>query len=110
MRDQLTSALPKMAQAANNPKAERGRREASCADRGTYCTRAQSVRALGEQAEPKPWQGHEGLTKRVRNDRGQLGKEPLAADLALIPPPSVFEHYEIALCHVRLWPVNWGVH
>ena len=94
---QLVAALPKMAEAAQNPKL----REAF--EKHLVQTQHQVERlhtafdTLGEAAEPKACRGMAGLIEEGEEtiDEG-TSKDPLAADLALIASAQKVEHYEIA--------------
>ena len=94
---QLTAALPKMAEAANHPKLKEAFEKHLLQTEG-HVERLRSVfQVLGEKAEPKPCKAMMGLIaegeERIQEVRG---KEPLAADLALIGAAQKIEHYEIA--------------
>lgn len=94
---QLVAALPKMAEAAHNPKLK------ECFEKHLIQTQGQVERLkqifdlLGEQAQPKPCKAMMGLVEEGKEtiEEGQE-KEPLAADLALITAAQKVEHYEIS--------------
>jgi len=94
---QLTAALPKMAEAANNSRLKQAF-EQHLLQTQTHVERLQKAfELLGEEAAPKPCKGMMGLIEEgqeVIQEGGQ--KEPLAADLALIAAAQKVEHYEIS--------------
>jgi len=94
---QLVEALPKMAQAAHNPKL----REAF--EKHLLQTQIQIERLnkafelLGEAAKPKPCRAMAGLiAEGTEVIQEGAEKEELAADLALICAAQKVEHYEIS--------------
>lgn len=94
---QLTSALPKMAEAAKHPKLKEAF-EKHLVQTQSQVERLQKVFALlGEKAEPKPCKAMIGLIEEG-NETIEEGdeKEPIAADLALIAAAQRVEHYEIS--------------
>jgi Mn-containing catalase len=94
---QLTAALPKMADAANEPKLKEAFQKHFVQTEG-HVERLRSVfELLGEKAEPKPCKAMMGLIEEGKETMEQGSeKEPLAADLALIAAAQRVEHYEIA--------------
>ncbi len=94
---QLTGALPKMAQAAKHPKLKEAF-EKHLAQTEVHVDRLRKVfNVLGESAEPKPCKGMMGLIEEGQEViKEGSGKEPLAADLALIAAAQKVEHYEIS--------------
>ena len=94
---QLTGALPKMADAANEPKLKEAFQKHLVQTEG-HVERLRNVfELLGEKAEPKPCKAMMGLIEEGKETMKQGGeKEPLAADLALIAAAQRVEHYEIA--------------
>lgn len=94
---QLLGALPKMAEAAHNPKLK------ECFEKHLLQTEVQVERLkqafqlLGERAEPKPCRAMMGLLEEGQEtiEEGSE-KEELAADLALITAAQKVEHYEIS--------------
>jgi Mn-containing catalase len=94
---QLTGALPKMAQAAHDPKLK------ETFDKHLLQTKMHVERLknafemLGEKAEPKLCKAMVGLIEEGAEtiEEGN-GKDPLAADLALITAAQKVEHYEIS--------------
>ena len=94
---QLTGALPKMAEAAHNPKLK-GAFEKHLVQTQNHVARLQQAFSiLGEKAQPKPCKAMMGLVEEGEEtiEEGQ-DKEPLAADLALITAAQKVEHYEIS--------------
>jgi Mn-containing catalase len=95
--NQLVGALPKMAQAAHNPKLKEGFEKHLAQTRGHVERLQRAFELLGEDAKPKPCKAMMGLM-----DEGQetikegANKEPLASDLALITAAQKVEHYEIS--------------
>lgn len=95
--NQLVSALPKMAQAAHNPKLREG------FEKHLLQTKAQVERLkdafglLGAEAAPKACKGMMGLIEEGKEviEEGQE-KEEIVADLALIAAAQKAEHYEIS--------------
>lgn len=94
---QLLNALPKMAQAAHNPKLK------ECFEKHLAQTEIHSERLkkafelLGEKAEPKPCKAMQGLIaegQETIEDGGEM--DEYSADLALIGSGQRVEHYEIA--------------
>jgi Mn-containing catalase len=94
---QLTSALPKMVDAATSPKLKEAF-EKHLIQTQDHVERLQSCfEMLGEKAEPKPCKGMMGLIAEGEETIQEAqGKEPLAADLALIAAAQRVEHYEIS--------------
>ncbi len=94
---QLTKALPKMAQAAHNPKLKEGFDKHLLQTEGHVQRLQHAFELLGEKAQPKPCKAMQGLVaegeERIEEGRE---KEPLAADLALIAAAQKVEHYEIS--------------
>jgi len=94
---QLTGALPKMAEAANDPKLRQAF-EKHLSQTQDQVERLRKVfELLGEEAEAKPCKAMMGLIEEGQEciEEGE-GKEPLSADLALISAAQKVEHYEIA--------------
>jgi len=94
---QLTSALPKMAEAAHHPKLKEAFEKHLVQTQG-HVERLQQVFAmLGEEAKPKPCKAMMGLIEEGKETIEEAAdKAPLAADLALIAAAQRVEHYEIA--------------
>lgn len=94
---QLTSALPKMAEAANHPKLKEAFEKHLVQTQGQIERLQQVFSVLGEKAEPKPCKAMKGLIEEGKETIEEgAKKEPLAADLALIAAAQRVEHYEIA--------------
>ncbi len=94
---QLTGALPKMAEAAQNARL-REAFEKHLAQTQLHVERLQKVfQLLGEKAQAKPCKAMMGLIAEGEETIQEgAQKEPLAADLALIAAAQKVEHYEIA--------------
>jgi Mn-containing catalase len=94
---QLTKALPKMAQAAHNPKLREGFEKHLTQTENHVQRLRTSFELLGEKAQPKPCKAMEGLVAEGE-ETIQEGKEKqeLSADLALITAAQKVEHYEIS--------------
>jgi Mn-containing catalase len=94
---QLTGALPKMAEAAHDPKLKEVFQKHLEQTRNHVDRLQQAFALLGEKAEPKACKAMIGLIEEGKEtiEKGQ-GKEPLAADLALITAAQKVEHYEIS--------------
>lgn len=94
---QLTNALPKMAEAAHNPKLKEAF-EKHLEQTQNHVQRLNKVfELMGEEAQAKPCKAMAGLVAEGQEtiEEGEQ-KEPLAADLALIAAAQRVEHYEIA--------------
>jgi len=94
---QLTGALPKMAEAANHPKLKEAFEKHLLQTQNHVERLRQAFELLGAEAEPKPCKAMMGLVEEGEEtiEEGS-GKEPLAADLALIAAAQRVEHYEIS--------------
>jgi len=94
---QLTGALPKMAEAANNPKLKEAFEKHLVQTQGQVERLKEIFNLLGEKAQPKPCKAMMGLVEEGQQtiEEGQ-DKDPLTADLALIGAAQKVEHYEIA--------------
>ena len=94
---QLTRALPKMAEAANNEKLKEALEHHLHQTQGHVERLRKVLQNLGESAEAKPCRAMTGLIEEGQEiiDEGSE-KEPLAADLALIAAAQKVEHYEIS--------------
>jgi Mn-containing catalase len=94
---QLTDALPKMAEAANNAKLREAFQKHLEQTQGQVERLHKVFELLGEQAEPKPCKAMMGLIAEGQETIDESGeKEPGAADLALIAAAQRIEHYEIS--------------
>lgn len=94
---QLTKALPKMAEAAHNPKL-RESFEKHLLQTENHVERLRTAfELLGEKAQAKPCKAMEGLVAEGQEtiEEGRE-KEELSADLALITAAQKVEHYEIS--------------
>jgi Mn-containing catalase len=94
---QLVNALPKMVQAAHNPKVR------ECFEKHLVQTENQVERLkevfglLGEDPEPKPCRAMMGLIEEAQERIKEASdKDELAADLSLIGIAQKVEHYEIS--------------
>jgi len=94
---QLVGALPKMVQAAHDPILKEAFEKHLAQTEGQVERLRQVFQLLGEKAEAKPCKAMQGLLEEGEEtiDEGS-GKEPLAADLALIAAAQRVEHYEIS--------------
>ena|ERR1700733_2614824 len=94
---QLTAALPKMAEAAHEPKLKEAFQKHLSQTQQHVERLRQAFELLGEKPEPKPCRAMMGLVEEGKEtiDEGEE-KEPLAADLALITAAQKVEHYEIS--------------
>jgi Mn-containing catalase len=94
---QLTEALPKMAQAANNPKLKEAFEKHLQQTRGHVERPKSAFELLGEKAQPKPCKGMQGLIAEGQETiEENKEEEELASDLALIGAGQKVEHYEIS--------------
>jgi len=94
---QLTSALPKMAEAAHNPKLKEAFEKHLVQTQGHVERLRNAFGLLKEKAEPKPCKAMMGLVEEGKETIEEGGeKEQLVADLALIAAAQRVEHYEIS--------------
>jgi Mn-containing catalase len=94
---QLTTALPKMAEAANHPKLKEAFEKHLLQTQNHVERLRQIFGRLGEDAESKPCKAMQGLIEEGQEIINESsGKEATAADLALIAAAQKVEHYEIA--------------
>jgi len=94
---QLVAALPKMAQAAHNPKLREAFEKHLLQTQGQIERLNQVFELLGEEAQPKPCRAMKGLIEEGQETIEEgADKEELAADLALICAAQKVEHYEIS--------------
>src|SRR4051794_34772637 len=95
--NQLTDALPKMAEAANHPKLKEAFEKHLVQTQGHVERLNKVFEVLGEKGQPKPCKAMMGLIEEGTEtmEKGEE-KEPIAADLALIGAAQRVEHYEIA--------------
>jgi Mn-containing catalase len=93
----LTEALPRMAQAAQHPKLKEAFEKHLVQTQGQVERLNTIFQLLGEQPNTKPCKAMAGLIKEGEETIDEMrGKEPLAADLALIAAAQRVEHYEIS--------------
>jgi Mn-containing catalase len=94
---QLVAALPKMAEAAHNPKLKEAFQKHLQQTEGHVERLKSAFNLLGEKAQPKPCKAMMGLVEEGKEtiEEGQE-KDNLIADLALIAAAQRVEHYEIA--------------
>jgi Mn-containing catalase len=94
---QLTAALPKMAQAANHPKLKEAFEKHLIQTQVQVERLRAGFQMLGEEPETEPCQAMQGLIEEGEKTIEEgAGKDPNAADLALIAAAQKVEHYEIA--------------
>jgi Mn-containing catalase len=108
----LTEALPKMADAANHPKLKEAFDKHLTQTEGQIERLNTCFELAGEQPSPKTCKGMMGLIEEGNEimDEGG-GKDPNAADLALIAAAQKVEHYEIsAYGSARVLARQLGMH
>jgi Mn-containing catalase len=94
---QLVGALPKMAEAAKNPKLKEAFQKHFIQTESHVQRLKKAFQILGEKATPKPCKAMMGLVEEGEQTiKEGAEKEPLAADLALIAAAQKVEHYEIS--------------
>lgn len=94
---QLLAALPKMAEAAHNPKLREAFEKHLAQTQGQVERLKQVFELLGEKAEPKPCRAMMGLVEEGEETIEEgAEKEEIPADLALITSAQKVEHYEIS--------------
>lgn len=94
---QLTKALPKMAEAAHNPKLRECFEKHLVQTQGHIERLQEAFELLGEKAQAKPCKAMEGLVAEGEETIQEGSeKEETAADLALITAAQKVEHYEIS--------------
>ena len=95
--NQLVQALPRIAQAAHNPKLREAIEKHLQQTQGHVERLKNAFELLGEKAQSKPCKGMTGLLQegeeRIQELRNQ---EDFAADLGLIAAAQKVEHYEIS--------------
>jgi Mn-containing catalase len=95
--NQLTGALPQMAEAAHHPKLKEAFEKHLVQTQGHVERLRKVFEMLGEEAEPKPCKAMVGLIEEGKETIEEGAKKaPIAADLALIGAAQRVEHYEIA--------------
>jgi Mn-containing catalase len=94
---QLVEALPKIAEAANNPKLKEAFEKHLQQTLGHVERLKSAFELLGEKAQPKPCKAMQGLIAEGQEtiDENKNGDE-FASDLALIGTAHKVEHYEIS--------------
>jgi Mn-containing catalase len=94
---QLVGALPRMAEAAHNPRVKELFEKHLAQTENQVERLRQIFELLGEEATPKPCRAMMGLIEEGQEtiEEGQ-DKDELAADLALITAAQKVEHYEIS--------------
>jgi Mn-containing catalase len=94
---QLTKALPKMAEAAHNPKLRECFEKHLMQTQGHIERLQQAFELLGEKAQGKPCKAMQGLIAEGEETIEEgADKQEIAADLALITAAQKVEHYEIS--------------
>ncbi len=94
---QLTKALPKMAEAAHNPKLRELFEKHLVQTQGHVERLKEAFEALGEKAQPKPCKAMEGLIAEGQETITEGAEKPeQASDLALLTAAQKVEHYEIS--------------
>lgn len=94
---QLTKALPKMADAAHNPKLRELFEKHLVQTQGHVERLKEAFEILGEKAQAKPCKAMEGLIAEGEETIEEGAEKPeQAADLALITAAQKVEHYEIS--------------
>jgi Mn-containing catalase len=94
---QLVEALPKMAEAANNPKLKEAFEKHLQQTQGHVERLRSAFELLGEKAQAKPCKGMQGLIAEGQETIEENNEdEELASDLALIGAAQKVEHYEIS--------------
>lgn len=94
---QLVQALPKMAEAAYQPKLKQAFEKHLVQTQGHVERLKSALEFLGEKAQPKPCKGMQGLIAEGEDviEENEENEE-FAADLALIAAAQKVEHYEIS--------------
>jgi len=93
--DQITEALPKMAEAASSPELRRAFEEHLRQTEGHIERLEKCFESLSEQAEAKKCKGMQGLIKEGKEMMDEAA-EPEVLDAGLIATAQRVEHYEIA--------------
>jgi Mn-containing catalase len=94
---QLVQALPKMAEAAHNPKLKETLQKHLQQTNGHVERLQAAFKLLEEKAQPEPCKGMKGLIEEGEETiEDNKENEELAADLALIAAAQKVEHYEIS--------------
>ena len=95
--NQLVAALPKMAEAAHEPKLKEGFNKHLLQTKGHVDRLKNSLQLLGGTVEAKTCKAMKGIVEEGQEtiDEGE-DKDELTADLALIAAAQRVEHYEIS--------------
>lgn len=94
---QLTGALPKMAQAARNPRLKQAFEKHLNQTQDHVERLKQAFELIGAQADPNPCRAMMGLIEEGKETIEEGGsKDEISADLCLITAAQKVEHYEIA--------------
>ena len=94
---QLLQALPKMAEAANNPKLKEAFNKHLQQTEGHVERLKFAFELLGEKPQPKTCKGMQGLIAEGQETiEERKDEEELSSDLALIGAAQKVEHYEIS--------------
>ncbi len=94
---QLVAALPKMAEAAHNPKLKEAFDKHLVQTEGHIERLKKAFELLGDKAQPKPCKAMMGLVEEGKETMEEgAEKDPLIADIALVVSAQRVEHYEIA--------------
>ena len=94
---QLVSALPKMVQAASNPKLKETFQKHLIQTEGHVERLKAAFELLGEKAQPKPCKAMMGLIAEAEETISESkDKDQLTSDLALVASAQRVEHYEIS--------------
>lgn len=94
---QLTAALPKMAQAAQNPKLKESFEKHLKQTEGHVERLRQVFQLLGADASPKTCKAMAGLVAEGQEKIAESkGKDAVSSDLSLITAAQKVEHYEIS--------------
>jgi len=94
---QILAALPKMAEAAHNPKLKECFETHLTQTQGHVERLKKAFDLLGEKAQPKPCKAMLGIIEEGKETMEEgRDKDPLIADIALVGSAQRVEHYEIA--------------
>jgi Mn-containing catalase len=94
---QLTRALPRMAEAAHNPKLKETFQKHLVETEQHVERLRQAFELLGEKAQAKPCKAMTGLIEEGQEKIAEgKNKDALSSDLALITAAQKVEHYEIS--------------
>jgi Mn-containing catalase len=94
---QLTTALPKMAEAAKHPKLQEAFQKHFMQTQEHVERLRAALSLIGEEPGAEPCRAMQGLIEEVEKMISEsTERDPIAADLALIATAQKVEHYEIA--------------